>query len=514
MLKRIIEWSVRNKFLVLIFGLFIAAGGILAMRRMPLEALPDLSDVQVIVRTDYAGQAPQIVEDQVTYPIASEMLKVPGGADGPRLLVLRDLLRLHHLRRRHGPVLGPEPGARVPVGHPREAARRSAAGAGPRRHRAGVGLPVRAGGHHRHHVAGGPALVPGLVPALPAHRRARRERGGLGGRLRAGLRGHRRPHQAPGLRHPRHAGHGRHPLLQRGRGRHGAGAGRAGVHDPRARLPEEPGGHRERGGGRHRPRHAHPRVRRGGRAHGARRAPGRGGPGRARRRGGRHRHHALRRERPGHHRPGEGQAGGHQAGPAQGAGGEAGLRPLGPHPPRHRHPQGQAPGGVHRGGAGHGALPGARAERAGGDPHAAPGDPHGVHRHADAGARRRHHEPGRHRHRHRRDDRRRDRHDREHAQAPGARHRREAGARQAAGRRHSRRRRGRAPAHEAADHAGALGRGRELRQGGRPRALLLAAHHHGVVPAGVQPGGPGGPAVQAAGLDQDAGHGGARACCR
>jgi len=78
MLKRIIEASVRNKFLILIFGLFIAAGGIFAMRRTPLEALPDLSDVQVIVRTDYAGQAPQIVEDQVTYPIASEMLKVPG----------------------------------------------------------------------------------------------------------------------------------------------------------------------------------------------------------------------------------------------------------------------------------------------------------------------------------------------------------------------------------------------------------------------------------------------------
>jgi len=78
MLERIIEWSVRNKFLVLIFALFVAGAGILAMKRMPLEALPDLSDVQVIVRTDYAGQAPQIVEDQVTYPIASEMLKVPG----------------------------------------------------------------------------------------------------------------------------------------------------------------------------------------------------------------------------------------------------------------------------------------------------------------------------------------------------------------------------------------------------------------------------------------------------
>jgi Cu(I)/Ag(I) efflux system membrane protein CusA/SilA len=78
MLKRVIEVSVRNRFLVLVFGLFVAAGGILAMRSTPLEAIPDLSDVQVIVRTDYPGQAPQIVEDQVTYPVASEMLKVPG----------------------------------------------------------------------------------------------------------------------------------------------------------------------------------------------------------------------------------------------------------------------------------------------------------------------------------------------------------------------------------------------------------------------------------------------------
>ncbi|MBI4538739.1 MAG: efflux RND transporter permease subunit [Gemmatimonadetes bacterium] len=78
MLKRIIEWSVENKFLVLLFAAFTAAGGIFAMRRTPLEALPDLSDVQVIVQTNYDGQAPQIVEDQVTYPVASEMLKVPG----------------------------------------------------------------------------------------------------------------------------------------------------------------------------------------------------------------------------------------------------------------------------------------------------------------------------------------------------------------------------------------------------------------------------------------------------
>jgi Cu(I)/Ag(I) efflux system membrane protein CusA/SilA len=78
MLSRLIEWSVANRALVLILTAFAAAAGIIAVRRMPLDALPDLSDVQVIVQADYEGQAPRIVEDQVTYPIASEMLKVPG----------------------------------------------------------------------------------------------------------------------------------------------------------------------------------------------------------------------------------------------------------------------------------------------------------------------------------------------------------------------------------------------------------------------------------------------------
>ena len=78
MLKRIIEWSIENKLLVLLFAVFAAAAGIVAMRQTPLEAIPDLSDVQVIIQTDFPGQAPQLVEDQVTYPVASEMLKVPG----------------------------------------------------------------------------------------------------------------------------------------------------------------------------------------------------------------------------------------------------------------------------------------------------------------------------------------------------------------------------------------------------------------------------------------------------
>jgi len=77
-LKRIIAWSVENKLIVILFALAAIAGGVWALRRTPLEALPDLSDVQVIVQAEYSEQAPRIVEDQVTYPIAAWMLKVPG----------------------------------------------------------------------------------------------------------------------------------------------------------------------------------------------------------------------------------------------------------------------------------------------------------------------------------------------------------------------------------------------------------------------------------------------------
>ncbi len=77
MLAKIIEWSARNHFLVLLATLFITFGGIWAVVNTPLDALPDLSDVQVIVYTEYPGQAPQVVEDQVTYPLTTAMLSVP-----------------------------------------------------------------------------------------------------------------------------------------------------------------------------------------------------------------------------------------------------------------------------------------------------------------------------------------------------------------------------------------------------------------------------------------------------
>ena len=78
MIAALIRWSVVNRFLVLLATVFVTAAGLWGLRTTPVDALPDLSDVQVIIRTSYPGQAPQIVENQVTYPLATTMLSVPG----------------------------------------------------------------------------------------------------------------------------------------------------------------------------------------------------------------------------------------------------------------------------------------------------------------------------------------------------------------------------------------------------------------------------------------------------
>jgi Cu(I)/Ag(I) efflux system membrane protein CusA/SilA len=78
MIARLIRWSIVNRLLVLLATAFIAAWGAWSLARTPLDAIPDLSDVQVIIRTTYPGQAPQIVENQVTYPLTTTMLSVPG----------------------------------------------------------------------------------------------------------------------------------------------------------------------------------------------------------------------------------------------------------------------------------------------------------------------------------------------------------------------------------------------------------------------------------------------------
>ncbi|MEO1495145.1 MAG: CusA/CzcA family heavy metal efflux RND transporter [Pseudomonadota bacterium] len=81
MIPALIRWSLANRFVVVVLALMLAAGGIWAVKTTPVDAIPDLSDVQVIIKTPYAGQAPQVVEDQVTYPIATAMLAVPGAVD-------------------------------------------------------------------------------------------------------------------------------------------------------------------------------------------------------------------------------------------------------------------------------------------------------------------------------------------------------------------------------------------------------------------------------------------------
>jgi Cu(I)/Ag(I) efflux system membrane protein CusA/SilA len=73
----IIHWSIRNHFIVILSTLVLLAAGVYAVKQTPIDAIPDLSDVQVIVKTTYPGQAPQVVEDQVTYPLTTAMLSVP-----------------------------------------------------------------------------------------------------------------------------------------------------------------------------------------------------------------------------------------------------------------------------------------------------------------------------------------------------------------------------------------------------------------------------------------------------
>ncbi|MGF1724205.1 efflux RND transporter permease subunit [Photobacterium nomapromontoriensis] len=78
MIAAIIRWSIQNRFMVLMATVFLIAAGIYSVKKTPIDAIPDLSDVQVIIKTSYPGQAPQVVEDQVTYPLTTAMLAVPG----------------------------------------------------------------------------------------------------------------------------------------------------------------------------------------------------------------------------------------------------------------------------------------------------------------------------------------------------------------------------------------------------------------------------------------------------
>ena len=77
MIAHIIRWSIENRALVLIFTIILVVWGLFSVKNTPLDAIPDLSDLQVIIKTTYPGQSPEVVEDQVTYPITTAMLSVP-----------------------------------------------------------------------------------------------------------------------------------------------------------------------------------------------------------------------------------------------------------------------------------------------------------------------------------------------------------------------------------------------------------------------------------------------------
>src|SRR4026208_737861 len=77
MLRSVIDLSLRHKFIILLATIALTLAGIFALRNIPLDAIPDLSDVQVIIYTEWPGQAPQILQDQVTYPLTTKMLLVP-----------------------------------------------------------------------------------------------------------------------------------------------------------------------------------------------------------------------------------------------------------------------------------------------------------------------------------------------------------------------------------------------------------------------------------------------------
>ena len=86
MTRWIIEWCVRNRFLVVVFTLMIAAAGAWGMLTIPLDAIPDLSDVQVIVYSQWMGRDPETIEDQVTYPLTTKMLAVPSALLTPAVI--------------------------------------------------------------------------------------------------------------------------------------------------------------------------------------------------------------------------------------------------------------------------------------------------------------------------------------------------------------------------------------------------------------------------------------------
>jgi len=104
MIERIIDWSARNRFIVLFLYLFVTGAGIYSVIHLPVDAIPDLSENQVIVFTEWMGRSPEVVEQQVTYPISS----CPAGARRGKAVRATSMFGmsfcLRHLQRQYGPL--------------------------------------------------------------------------------------------------------------------------------------------------------------------------------------------------------------------------------------------------------------------------------------------------------------------------------------------------------------------------------------------------------------------------
>ena len=236
MISKIIEYSGRNRFFVFLVVLFLSLWGIWSLQHIPLDAIPDLSDTQVIVYTDWPGRSPNLVEDQVTYPISSTLLAAPkvqavrgfsflGSSfiyvifeEGTDIYWARSrvLEYLQSVRSKIpadvNPVLGPDATS------------------------LGWGFSyalVDETGEPRPFAA---PVAPGLEHQARARERARRVAGGERRRLRAAVPDHRGAEPARVLRHLAHEGDGRRPEEQHRRGRPGPGAVRHGVHGARPGL--------------------------------------------------------------------------------------------------------------------------------------------------------------------------------------------------------------------------------------------------------------------------------------
>ena len=238
MIESIIEWSIRNRFLVILASLVLGVAGVRAMLTMPVDAIPDLSENQVIVFTDWMGRSPQEIEDQVTYPLSVNLqglagVKVVRSSSEFNFsmitIIFDDATDYYFARQRVLEKLSIASTFLPPGVTPYLAPDATAVGQI-------FWYTVEGDGKDLERVA----VDPGLVRPLPAQQRAGRGRGGLRRRCAEGVPDRPRPQQAPGLRHqPGRGLLGRRPVeLVRRRPGHPPGERR--VPDPLGRLDREP----------------------------------------------------------------------------------------------------------------------------------------------------------------------------------------------------------------------------------------------------------------------------------